>query len=88
MTKDESRQPVLTMGSGVNAKMFENTTKEGKVFDKVQIVRTYWADGEFKSTSSFSIDELPQVILYASKMYEAGIARRNERSKKKATEDE
>lgn len=80
MTK-ESQKPVAQMGMGVNAKMFQNQTKDGKQFDKVQIVRTYWSDGEFRSTSSFSIDELPQVIVYARRMYELGLERRIERAR-------
>lgn len=83
-TEKDSNQPVAQMGVGVNAKMFANSKKDGSIFDKVQLVRTY-RDGEsFKSTPTFAIDELPLVAMYAMKMYEVGIDRRVQRSKENA----
>lgn len=83
-TQENSNQPVHQIGVGVNCKMFANSKKDGSIFDKVQIVRTYRDGKEFKSTPSYSIDELPLVAMYAMKMYEIGIDRRVERSKANA----
>ena len=74
-----TNKPVESMGRGVNAKMFANVTDDGKKYDKVQIVRTYYDGKEFRSTPTFSIDELPIVAMYALRMYELGIQRRIER---------
>ena len=74
-----TNKPVESMGRGVTAKMFANVTDEGKKYDKVQIVRTYYDGEEFRSTPTFSVDELPIVAMYALRMYELGIQRRIER---------
>ncbi len=86
--KENPNQPVEMMGRGVNAKMFSNVSKDGRMFDKVQIVRTYKTEDGFASTPSFSIDELPTVALYAQRMYELGIQRRIKRSENMDDDDE
>lgn len=87
MKKETSNKPIEAMGKGVTAKLFANTTKDGKTFDKVQIVRVYKDDEGFKSTPTFTIDELPLVCLYAQKMYEIGIQRRIERLEQEVEEE-
>ncbi|MEZ5941122.1 MAG: hypothetical protein R3C18_07010 [Planctomycetaceae bacterium] len=78
MTKESSNRPVETMSAlGVSAKVFENVSESGHRYDRVQIVRTYRDGNAYKTTSTFSIDELPIVESFARKAYEFCIKRRS-----------
>ena len=54
---------------GVSASVFENESENGPFF-KVAIQRTYKDGKDFKTTSSFSRDELPIVAHVANKAWE------------------
>ena len=60
----KTQRPVKVFRSrGVSASVFENQAKAGErevTFHKVSLQRTYRdADGQFKTTTSFSRDDLP-----------------------------
>lgn len=66
----ESKKPVKVYRlRGISASVFENHTKtDGRavIFFKVSLQRTYKDGDEFKTTSSFSRDDLPiaRLLLY------------------------
>jgi hypothetical protein len=51
---------------GISASVFENESENGS-FYKISVVRTFKDGKEFKSTSTFSRDDIP-VMLHVSKM--------------------
>lgn len=58
---------------GISASIFANPVKtNGKdsIFYKVSIQRTYKEDDEFRTTNSFSRDDLPLVWLLTQKAWE------------------
>lgn len=55
---------------GISASVFENHSEKGDPYYKVSIVRTYKDGKDFKSTPTFSRDELPIVMLVAQQAYE------------------
>ena len=55
---------------GVSASVFENQSEQHGPFFKTSIVRTYKDGNEFKTTSSFSRDELSVVALIATQAWE------------------
>jgi len=66
-----SNKPVKTFRlRGVSASVFENQSEQNGVFHKVQIVRTYKDGDEFKSTPTFSRDDLPIVLTVAQRAWE------------------
>lgn len=66
-----STKPVKTYRfRGISASVFENQTEKGDPFYKVQIVRTYKDGKDFKSTPTFSRDELPVVMLVSQQAYD------------------
>ena len=72
MDKDSSTstKPVKTFRfRGISASVFENKTDNGEVFHKVSIVRTYKDGRNFKTTPTFSRDELPIVHLVARQAF-------------------
>ena len=54
---------------GVVASVFENEAENGSLFYKVSIARTYRDGEQFKSTSSFSRDDLPLVAQVANEAW-------------------
>lgn len=58
-----SQKPVKVFRArGISASVFENTAKSGNrtvTFHKVSLQRTYKDGDEFKTTTSFSRDDLP-----------------------------
>ena len=62
MTKEtKTQQPLAKFKlKGVSASVFQNTSSEGRTFFKVAVQRSY-ADGDngFKTTNSYSRDDLP-----------------------------
>ena len=60
----------IQVGS-VHAAIFANEGKEGRTFRKVTVQKRYKdKDGKWQSASSFTADELPEVILALQKAYE------------------
>jgi len=56
---------------GCVAAIFANEVKEGRTLRKVSVQKRYKdKDGNWKSASSFTADELPEVILCLQKAYE------------------
>jgi hypothetical protein len=47
---------------GISASVFENQSKSGESFHKVSLQRTYKDGDEFKTTTSFSRDDLPVCV--------------------------
>ncbi|NLF70815.1 MAG: hypothetical protein GX575_17430 [Candidatus Anammoximicrobium sp.] len=58
--ESKSNRPVKVFRArGVTASIFENESKTGDTFHKVTLQRTYHDGKEFKTTDSFSRDDLP-----------------------------
>lgn len=73
MDKDTqtSTKPLKTIRfRGISASVFENKSDKGDVFHKVSIVRTYKDGRNFKTTPTFSRDELPIVSLVAQQAFD------------------
>lgn len=73
MEKDSqtSTKPIKTFRfRGICASVFENTTDKGDSFMKTSIVRTYKDGRDFKTTPTFSRDELPIVTLVSQQAYD------------------
>lgn len=73
--KKTNKQPMTTFrAGGVKATVWENEikTKDGKTIDvySVNIDRSYKDGDEWKTTSSFKLNDLPKVQLVAAKAYE------------------
>lgn len=71
----KTNKPVKIMRlRGISASIFANPAKtkgnDDSTFYKVSIQRTYKVDDEFKTTSSFSRDDLPIVSLLSQKAWE------------------
>ena len=61
-SKKETHKPVATFRlKGVQASLFTNTSENGVPFHKVTVTRSYRDGDTWKSTSSFSRDDLPLV---------------------------
>ncbi|KAA1258577.1 hypothetical protein LF1_10990 [Rubripirellula obstinata] len=64
MTKEsnENNQPVKKFRlRGISASVFENKTEKGQTFFKVTVSRSYKDGKGFKSTNTFSRDDLPML---------------------------
>ena len=68
--KGPSNKPVAKFQyRGVVASVFENEAENGSLFYKVTIARTYLDGDQFKTTSSFSRDDLPLVAQLANEAW-------------------
>ncbi|MEZ6128962.1 MAG: hypothetical protein R3C59_09785 [Planctomycetaceae bacterium] len=66
-----STKPLKTIRfRGISASVFENHSDKGETFHKVQIVRTFKDGKDFRTTPTFSRDELPIVILVAQEAFD------------------
>ena len=62
MTKETSNKPVKQFRlRAISASIFENETEKGQTFFKVTVQRSYKTKDGFKSTNSFTRDDLPLV---------------------------
>jgi hypothetical protein len=72
--KADSNKPVKTMSlHGLRCSIFANQAErdgESVTYHKVSLVRTYKDGDEFKSTTSFSRDDLPTAAFLLEKAYE------------------
>ncbi len=60
--KESNNKPVKKFQlRGISASLFENTSEKGVPFFKVSITRTFKDGDQFKTTSTFSRDDLPIV---------------------------
>ena len=60
--KETNNKPMQKLQlRGISASVFENQSENGVAFYKVSITRTYKDGDEFKTTSTFSRDDLPIV---------------------------
>ncbi len=85
MNKDVPNKPIETFNAlGISVKVFENVSDKGAHYDRVQIVRTYRDGDTFKTTSTFSVEELPIVESFARKAYELCLSRRTEAQKNRS----
>ena len=56
---------------GIQAAVWENSSKEGAQFNTISLDRRYKAkDNEWKSSNSFKMNDLPKAILALQKAYE------------------
>lgn len=61
-TKETSNKPMKKLQlRGISASVFENQSENGHTFYKVSITRTFKDGDEFRTTSTFSRDDLPIV---------------------------
>lgn len=68
--KKETNKPVETFRlKGVQASLFINTSDKGVPYHKVTISRSYKDGDEWKSTSSFSRDDLLLVVEVAKRAW-------------------
>ena len=77
MTEKERNRPLVkwTRGS-VQAGVFENRGKDGRVWHNVSIIRRYKAaDGSYRDASTYAVADLVQVVKLAEQA-EAWIAER------------
>ena len=66
--------PVMKFRSGaVSATVWENARKDGGLYPSVKLARSYRdkQTGDWKETSSFSVNDLPVVAILARKAFEA-----------------
>jgi hypothetical protein len=69
--KNGQNKPVAVFRArGVSASVFENRSEQGAPFHKVTLQRTYKDGAQFKTTSTFSRDELPIVAHVAHQAWE------------------
>lgn len=54
---------------GISASVFENRTEQGSPYHKVSIVRTYKDGKDFRTTPTYSRDELPIVARVADQAW-------------------
>lgn len=81
--KETSKQPVQKFQlRGISASVFENQSENGVPFYKVSITRTYKADGEFKTATTFSRDDLPLVEVLTRQAWLSILKREAESTKK------
>ncbi len=81
MSKDSSTstKPVKTFRfRGISASVFSNENEKGDVFYKVSIVRTYKDGRDFKTTPTYSVNELPIVSLVTNQAFEFILNEENE----------
>lgn len=75
MANSSSNKPVKVFRlRGVSASVFENQSEQNGTFHKVQIIRTYRDGKDFKTTPTFSRDELPIVNLLTQQAWEYVLA--------------
>ncbi len=70
MAKSSNKPVKVFRLRGVSASVFENRSEQNGTFHKVQIVRTYRDGDDFKTTPTFSRDDLPLVQAVAHRAWE------------------
>ena len=91
MTKEsnENNQPVKKFRlRGISASVFENQTEKGQTYFKVTVQRSYKDGKTFKSTNSFSRDDLPLLTEVATAAWRDILKRESEMSASESSEDE
>ena len=91
MTKEsnENNQPVKKFRlRGISASVFENQTEKGQTYFKVTVQRSYKDGKTFKSTNSFSRDDLPLLTEVANAAWREILKRESEMSASESSEDE
>jgi hypothetical protein len=74
-SSSSSHKPVKVFRlRGVSASVFENHSEQNGTFHKVQVIRTYRDGKLFKTTPTFSRDELPIVTLLTQQAWEYVLA--------------
>ena len=64
LENDKSKKPVKVYRTGgISVAIFENTSEEGNLFYKFSAERVYQTGGKFKTTNSFSFNELPTLVM-------------------------
>ena len=71
MSKEKSNTPIKTIRlRGISAFIFENRTDRGTPFYKVVLVRTYKDGDQFKSTPTYSRDDIPILVHLANQAWD------------------
>jgi hypothetical protein len=64
LDNDKSKKPLRVFRTGgISVAIFENTSEDGNVFHKLSAERVYQSGGKFKTTNSFSFNELPTLVM-------------------------
>lgn len=90
MAKDASNKPAKVFRyRGISASVFLNPAEsdDSNPWYKISIRRTYRQGDEFRSTHSFSRDDLPVVIVVAEQAYQYVLTAEAERSSEKSTDE-
>ncbi|MGB7329257.1 MAG: hypothetical protein WBD31_30530 [Rubripirellula sp.] len=92
MTKEsnENNKPVKKFRlRGISASVFENQTEKGQTFYKVTLSRSYKdSKGGFKSTNTFSRDDLPLLTEVANAAWRDILKREAEATASESKDDE
>lgn len=78
--KDQSKEPIRVFRApGMSVAVFANTSEDGRTFHKLSAQRVYKSGDKFRTSTSFSVAELPQLVLlmlrawsYASDLEDSG----------------
>jgi hypothetical protein len=63
-TKESTNEPVRVFRApGMSVAVFENTSDEGNTFHKLSAQRVYKVGKDYKTSTSFSLNEVPTLLL-------------------------
>jgi len=83
--KEMTNKPVKKFQlRGISASLFENKSENGSSFYKVSITRTFKDGDRFKTTSTFSRDDLPIVETLARQAWHEILKRESSPAKPKS----
>ena len=91
MTKEsnDNNQPVKKFRlRGISASVFENQTEKGQTYFKVTVQRSYKDGKTFKSTNTFSRDDLPLLTEVATAAWRDILKRESEASASESSDEE
>jgi hypothetical protein len=73
--------PVMAYNvGGISLSLWDNKDKEGKMFSNVKIEKKFKAEnGDWVSTNSYSVSDLPKICVCLYKIYEFSILRKHDK---------
>ena len=70
-TKQSTNEPIQVFrAAGISVAVFENTSEEGNTFYKLSAQRVYRVGKEFKTSTSFSLSEVPTLTLLMQRAWD------------------
>lgn len=86
---ETNNKPIETirLSGGIRAKLWVNTSKDGKPYIAVDVARTYKHQDGFGDSSSFGLSDLLTLAKVADMAYERGVALQRELDSEQETED-